>query len=159
MWYKLFVFFQTPYENSQSVFSCLIFDIPFSHSQFFSSGLHILLFFLSLEALAPLAGPLPLGVLAVLCLWFTHSVPSGLTGWHKDTKQSWERRARQEAWSYRLIEPYITKRKLSQNRWVVWVKLFEEQFWSCGFCEQGRKCEVGVAELLPWFACVSGGEH
>lgn len=61
--------------------------------QIFSSSLTSFQTSLSLEALAPLAGPLPLGVLAELSLWFTHSVPSGLTGWHKDMEQSWERRA------------------------------------------------------------------
>lgn len=74
---------------------------------------HVFCFFaLSLEALAPLEGSLPLGVLAELCLWFTHSVPSGLTGWHKDTKQSWETRAGQEACSSGEIESYITAKKV-----------------------------------------------
>lgn len=108
--------------------TCFMFDVYF-HFHTPNSSPHILPFFLSLSRpWHPWQGPLPLGVLAGLRLWFTHSVPSGLTGWHKDTQQSWERRARQEAWSYRLIELYITETKLSQNMWVVWVKLFEVQF-------------------------------
>lgn len=62
-------------------------------SNVFSSHSNPTVSSLSLEALAPLAGPLPLDVLAELSLWFTHSVPSGLTGWRKDTEQSGERSA------------------------------------------------------------------
>lgn len=72
--------------------SSSLIHFPVLDSKFFSHTLPFSIS-LSLEALAPLAGPLPLGVLAELCLWFTHSVPSGLTGWHKDMEQSWERRA------------------------------------------------------------------
>lgn len=49
-------------------------------------------FLLSLEALGTLGRPLPLCALAELCLWFIR-VPSGFTGWRKDTEQSWERKA------------------------------------------------------------------
>lgn len=102
--------------------SFFIFSYWLPSSEFFSPLTSAIS--LSLEALAPLAGPLPLGVLAELCLWFTHSVPSGLTGWHKDMEQSWERRARKHG-AADSPQPYITERKLLQKRWAVWVKLFE----------------------------------
>ena len=74
--------------NSLSIYTKILSEELFLMSFFFSfqslptsqnlpppSHLHVFPI-PSLDALAPSALPLPLGVLAELCLWFTHSVPS-----------------------------------------------------------------------------------
>lgn len=83
---------------------------------------------LSLEALAPLAGHLPLGVLAELALWFTHSVPSGLTGWHKDMEQDWERRAgSMDIQTHTAI--YFWKKVIAEGEWLFEVQTMVLGLW------------------------------